>query len=282
MTSDAKSVDAGVRTVLAIAGSDCSGGAGIQADLKTFAAHGVYGMSVITAVTAQNTLGVYGIEPLSPEIVAGQMEAVLSDISPDAAKIGMLYTEGAARAVADKLKKYDVKNIVVDPVLASTSGSPLLEKNALGALTCDIFPLALLITPNIMEAEELAGMKIQDKEGARACAEKLSKKYNAAVLIKGGHARGGADDFLYYEDGSGAKERWLNGKRIKTNNTHGTGCTLSSAIACGLAAGLDIELAVLAAKEYLRGALEAGLDIGGGNGPLDHCWQMRGSGRPAL
>lgn len=282
------------RKVLTIAGSDCSGGAGIQADLKTMTAHGIYGMSVITAITVQNTREVIKSEPVQLDIVAGQIDAVCSDIMPDAVKTGMLFSEGIIDVVSQKIKEYNLKNIVADPVFVSTSGSRLLEPQAEEALKKKLLPLATLLTPNIPEAQALTGISINNKSDMVIAASKLCGITGTNVLIKGGHNTEDANDLLYCTEetamlgikhgcgmenilvtGNG-REIWFTGERINTSNTHGTGCTLSSAIACGLAAGKNIIEAVYSAKSYLSGALKAGLGIGKGNGPVDHCFSIPG------
>lgn len=282
------------RKVLTIAGSDCSGGAGIQADLKTMTAHGIYGMSVITAITVQNTIEVVKSEPVPPDIVAGQIDAVCSDIMPDAVKTGMLFSEKIIDVVSQKIMEYNLKNIVADPVFVSTSGSRLLEPQAEKALREKLLPLATLITPNIPEAQALTGISINNKSDMVLAASRLCEITGTNVLIKGGHNTEDANDLLYCTEetamldtshgcdmenitvtGNG-REIWFTGERISTSNTHGTGCTLSSAIACGLAAGMDIIKAIYLAKAYLAGALKAGLDIGSGNGPVDHCFNIPG------
>ncbi len=247
-----------MNTVLTIAGSDCSGGAGIQADLKTMMAHKVYGMSVITALTAQNTTGVYGIMEVSPEFLEKQIDCVFSDIYPDAVKIGMLSSAELIHTVARKLKQLGAKHIVVDPVMVSTSGSRLLEESASAALMEELVPLAEVITPNIPEAEVLSGMKIATVQDMEEAAKKIAQSYPGAVLIKGGHQLNDANDFLYM----GEKSFWLQGERIDNPNTHGTGCTLSSAIASNLAKGYDMYESVRRAKNYISGALRAGLESG--------------------
>ena len=263
-----------MKTVLSIAGSDCSGGAGIQADLKTMAAHGIYGMSVITAVTAQNTTGVSGIHPVPPEFVEKQIDMVFQDIFPDAVKIGMLSDKGIIRAVAGRLAAWKPQRIVLDPVMISTSGSRLLEPEAEEALIRELLPLAAVITPNLAEGEALSGKTIRsrkDMEEAAAVIAGLVPGNRTGVLLKGGHLTDAADDLLY-ADGCC---RWFPGERIDNPNTHGTGCTLSSAIACRLAEGCTLPESVRLAKEYVAGALKAGLDLGRGSGPLDHSWRMR-------
>lgn len=256
--------------VLSIAGSDCSGGAGIQADLKTITAHKMYGMTVITALTAQNTTGVYGVLEASKEFVAQQIDCVFQDIRPEAVKIGMVSNAEIITAIADKLEEYEAQNIVVDPVMISTSGSRLLNEDAMEALKTRLIPLADIITPNIPEAECLSGMTIESNADMVRAAEKIALFCRGAILIKGGHLEDSADDLLYYED----CPIWFPGRKVNNPNTHGTGCTLSSAIACNLAEGRILEIAVHRAKQYVKGALLAGLDLGAGSGPLDHCFRM--------
>lgn len=259
-----------MKKVLTIAGSDCSGGAGIQADIKTITTHGMYAMSVITAVTAQNTLGVDGIESISPEIVTKQLESVFEDIFPDAVKIGMVQNSATIEAIADSLEKYKPRHIVLDTVMVSTSGKKLLEEEAVEALESRLLPLADIITPNIPEAQVLSGVIIQDKETRVKAAKEIAKKYSGAILIKGGHDKDNADDLLYDK----GEEIWYPGVRIENPNTHGTGCTLSSAIACELAKGSSMDMALKAAKDYITGALKSYLDLGHGSGPLNHMWQQ--------
>lgn len=258
--------------VLTIAGSDSSGGAGIQADLKAMTAFGAYGMSVITALTAQNTTGVYGIYPVSPEFVKSQIDCVFQDIPPRAVKIGMVSQADLIRAIAEKLREYKASQVVLDPVMVSTSGSRLLEEDAIAGLTSQLFPLADVITPNIPEAQVLTGHTIttsRDMEEAAAC---LGEMYHIAVLLKGGHQVEDASDVLYQQ----GKLTWFHGTRIDNPNTHGTGCTLSSAIASGLALGESLEDSIRAAKKYLSDALAFGLNLGKGSGPLNHCvWVKR-------
>lgn len=262
-----------MKTVLTIAGSDCSGGAGIQADLKTIGAHGLYGMSVITSVTSQNTQGVRGVWPVPAEVVEEQLCAVFEDIFPDAVKIGMMAVRENVCAVADCLEKYrDLKGkrpfVVIDPVLISTSGKTLLDPSAVEVLTKRLFPLADLITPNLPEACSLGGETISSAEDRERVAKELSLQYGCSVLIKGGHGEGGADDFLYNsQSGAGT---WYRSERIENRNTHGTGCTLSSAAACGMAVGKPLEETVEDAKKYLTGAIRDGMELGKGNGPLNH------------
>jgi len=257
--------------VLTIAGSDCSGGAGIQADLKTMAAHGVYGMSVLTALTAQNTTGVYGIMDVDPAFVAQQIDCVFEDIRPDAVKIGMVSQAAVIEAIADRLAHYRAGNLVVDPVMVSTSGSRLLSPDAMDALMSRLLPMADLITPNIPEAEVLWGRPIGSAADMEAAAQAIRKATGSAVLVKGGHDVHTANDLLCTPEGC----LWIEGARIDNPNTHGTGCTLSSAIACGLGRGETLEEAVCHAKAYISGALGAMLDLGRGSGPLDHMWVLK-------
>lgn len=258
------------KTVLAIAGSDCSGGAGIQADLKTMMVNSVYGMSAITALTAQNTTGVTGIMEVTPDFLKKQLDAVFMDIYPDAVKIGMVSSKELIEVIAERLSFYEAKNIVVDPVMVATSGARLMSEDALGTLREKLFPLASLLTPNIPEAEILTGMQIETPEDMTAAAEQIGKAYGCAVLVKGGHLKNDANDLLWAE----GKTAWFHGKRIANPNTHGTGCTLSSAIASGLAKGETMEQAVEHAKEYLSNVLGAMLDLGKGSGPMDHGYRF--------
>ncbi len=255
-----------IKKVLSIAGSDCSGGAGIQADLKTIQAHGIYGMSVITSVTAQNTTGVYGVCDMSPEFVGKQMDVVFEDIAPDAVKIGMVSSKDIIREISSKLKKYQPRFIVEDPVMVSTSGCMLMENDAKDMLISELFAIADVITPNMNEAEVLSGISIKDKEDMVKAAEVISKTAKAAILIKGGHMTDCADDLLYVN----GEIHWLRAKKVKNDNTHGTGCTLSSAIACELALGKPLLRAVTDAKKYVYDAISAGLNLGAGSGPLWH------------
>lgn len=259
-----------MKTCLTIAGSDSSGGAGIQADLKTMTVNGVYAMSVITALTAQNTQGVTGILDVSPEFITEQMDAVFTDIYPDAIKIGMVSSPEIVEAIAASLEKYQAKNIVLDPVMVATSGAKLLKEEAMDSLINRLIPLADVITPNIPEGEILAGMEITNEDEMIKAAEKIGKKYDCAVLLKGGHRVNDANDLLY-KDG---KFKWFRSERIDNPNTHGTGCTLSSAIGANLANGYDIDQAIEKAKDYLTGALRAGLDLGKGSGPLMHNYKI--------
>ena len=260
-----------MRTALTIAGSDSSGGAGIQADIKTMSAHGIYAMSAVTALTAQNTTGVTDILESTPSFLANQLDAVFTDIFPDAVKIGMVSSADLISVIAEKLTRYGARHIVVDPVMVATSGSKLLRDDAIGALTEKLLPLAEVLTPNIPEAEILADMKIENPADMEAAAQAISEKYGCAVLCKGGHDLNDANDLLW-KDGAG---RWFKGRRIANPNTHGTGCTLSSAIASNLAKGYGLDESVEKAKAYISGALAAMLDLGHGSGPMDHAFDIR-------
>lgn len=255
-----------MKTVLTIAGSDCSGGAGIQADIKTICMNGGYAMSVITALTAQNTMGVSDIYEVTPGFLQAQLKAVFDDIFPDAIKIGMVSDEKLIRVIADCLHEYKAKNIVLDPVMVATSGAKLIKDEAIATLTEYLMPLSSVITPNIPEAVILSGMAIESTEDMEKAAKVIYGKYGCSVLLKGGHSLNDANDLLYGENGA----QWFIGKRLDNKNTHGTGCTLSSAIATNLAKGQDMNSAVEKAKDYISGALSAGLDLGHGSGPLMH------------
>ena len=259
-----------MKTALTIAGSDCSGGAGIQADIKTMTMNGVYAMSAITALTAQNTTGVRKIQESTPEFLEQQIDAVFEDIFPDAVKIGMVSSSEIVCVIADRLKYHKAKNIVVDPVMVATSGSSLMKTDAVNTLIGELLPIATLITPNIPEAEVLSGLSIENKEDMQTVAKAISDKYNCAVLLKGGHSINDANDLLY----ANGEYRWFYGKRIDNPNTHGTGCTLSSAIASNLAKGFDIFDSVQRAKEYISCALEAQLNLGQGSGPIKHNFNL--------
>ena len=256
---------------LTIAGTDPSGGAGTAADMKTFTATKVYGMSVVTAVVAQNTCGVYSVRNIDADMVKAQLDAVFTDIFPDAVKIGMVSTSETIKAIAEKLKKYRPRNLVLDTVMVSTSGHRLLDAGAEKDLVRVLMPLSDIITPNIPEAEVLCGFEISDKELMIKAAEKIAENYNGYILLKGGHLSDCSDD-LFFRDG---KAEWFSGKHIETKNTHGTGCTLSSAIAANLAKGYPMRESVRNAKEYVAGALSAGLDLGKGSGPVDHCFNIK-------
>ena len=259
-----------MKTALSIAGSDTSGGAGIQADLKTMTMNGVFAMSAITALTAQNTTGVQGIFEVTPEFLGMQIDSVFTDIRPDAVKIGMVSSVNLISVIAEKLTAYHAENIVVDPVMVATSGAKLISEDAVSALKEKLLPLATVVTPNIPEAEVLADMKITSPADV-VTAEIISKAYHCAVLCKGGHSMNDANDLLYDEKGA----HWFRGKRIDNPNTHGTGCTLSSAIAANLAKGNDLETEVERAKEYISGALAAMLDLGAGSGPMNHAFDLK-------
>ena len=255
-----------MKTALTIAGSDSSGGAGIQADLKTMTLNGVYAMSVLTALTAQNTLGVTGILPVPPAFLVQQMDAVFSDIPPDAVKIGMVASAPLIEAIGERLRFYSAKHIVVDPVMVSTSGSRLLDGGAETTLTRVLFPLAEVITPNLPGAEVLSHRTIRREEDMEAAAQAIYEAYGCAVLCKGGHRVSDANDYLWDVTAG----QWFRGERIHNPNTHGTGCTLSSAMAANLAKGFSLADSVRRAKTYLSGALGAMLDLGQGAGPMDH------------
>lgn len=259
-----------MKTALTIAGSDSSGGAGIQADIKTMTANGVYAMSAITALTAQNTLGVTSIMEVTPDFLRDQLDSVFTDIYPDAVKTGMVSSEGLIEVIAQKLLEYKAKNIVVDPVMVATSGAKLISDDAIETLKKKLLPLATVITPNIPEAEVLSGVTITSEDQMLSAARKIHETFGCAVLCKGGHQINDANDLLYKRDSF----MWFKGKRIDNKNTHGTGCTLSSAIASNLAKGMELDESVKAAKEYISGALSAMLDLGKGSGPLNHAYQL--------
>ena len=261
-----------MRTALTIAGSDSSGGAGIQADIKTMTCNGVYAMSAITALTAQNTVGVTGIMEVTPEFLGEQLDNIFTDIYPDAVKIGMVSSAPLIVKIAEKLKEYKAKNIVVDPVMIATSGSKLISEEAIASLKEYLLPIADILTPNIPETEVLSGMAVKTEEDMVLAAGKISQSYHCAVLCKGGHQLNDANDLLYFEN----SYKWFYGKRIDNPNTHGTGCTLSSAIASNFAKGCDLDTSVERAKAYISGALEAMLDIGKGSGPVKHGFNLSG------
>ena len=261
-----------MRTALSIAGSDSSGGAGIQADLKTMTMNGVFAMSAVTALTAQNTTGVRSVMEATPAFLADELDAVFEDIRPDAVKTGMVSSSALIRVIAQKLKQYEAKNIVVDPVMVATSGARLLAEEALQTMKAELLPLADVVTPNIPEAEILSGMTITNAEEMRAAAKQIHDAYGCAVLLKGGHRVNDANDLLY----DGETFTWFEGRRIDNPNTHGTGCTLSSAIAANLAKGYSLSDAVRRSKEYISGALAAMLDLGQGSGPMNHAFDLRG------
>lgn len=259
-----------MKTALTIAGSDCSGGAGIQADLKTMTVNGVYAMSAITALTAQNTTGVAGILEVTPDFLKQQIDMIFDDIRPDAVKIGMVSSSALIRVIAERLRFYHAENIVVDPVMVATSGSALMKNDAVETLIDQLLPLATLVTPNIPEAQVLSGMSIETEEEMEAAARKIGDACHCAVLVKGGHNINDANDLLYAD----GKLQWFYGKRIDNPNTHGTGCTLSSAIAANLAKGYPLTQSVQKAKEYISGALAAMLDLGKGSGPMNHAFML--------
>ena len=259
-----------MKTALTIAGSDCSGGAGIQADLKTMAMNGVFAMSAITALTAQNTTGVRAIQEATPEFLKDQIDAVFEDIRPDAVKIGMVSSAELIKVIAERLDYYKAENIVVDPVMVATSGSELMKTDAVSVLTRELLPLATLVTPNIPEAEVLSGQSVHTKEDMERVAKMIGDTYGCAVLLKGGHSINDANDLLY----ANGNYKWFSGKRINNPNTHGTGCTLSSAIASNLAKGYDLETSIRRAKDYISGALAAMLDLGQGSGPMNHAFDL--------
>ena len=259
-----------MRTALSIAGSDSSGGAGIQADLKTMTLNGVFAMSAVTALTAQNTTGVTGILEATPEFLRQQIDAVFEDIRPDAVKIGMVSSEGLIEVIADRLTAYKAVNIVVDPVMVATSGSKLLVDDAVTALKTKLLPLATVATPNVPEAEILSGMTIRTEADMEKAAKAISRELGCAVLCKGGHNVNDANDLLWAD----GKATWFRGRRIDNPNTHGTGCTLSSAIAANLAKGFNLTDSVQRAKDYISGALAAMLDLGRGRGPMNHAFDL--------
>ncbi len=258
------------KTALTIAGSDCSGGAGIQADLKTMTMNGVYAMSAITALTAQNTTGVRAIQESTPEFLKQQIDAIFEDIYPDAVKIGMVSSSELIRVIADRLKYYKAKNVVVDPVMVATSGSSLMKTDAVQTLIEELLPIATLVTPNIPEAQVLSEIPVKSKKDMLSAAKFIGDTYGCAVLLKGGHRINDANDLLY----ANGEMVWFEGKRIDNPNTHGTGCTLSSAVASNLAKGFDLAASVQRAKDYISCALAAMLDLGKGSGPMDHAFDL--------
>ena len=261
-----------MKTALSIAGSDSCGGAGIQAEIKTMTLNGVYAMSAITALTAQNTTGVRSIMESTPNFLKDQIDAVFEDIRPDAVKIGMVSSAELIKVIADRLAYYKAENIVVDPVMVATSGSELMKTDAVSVLTRELLPLATLVTPNIPEAEALSGQTVHTKDDMERVAKLIGDTYSCAVLLKGGHSINDANDLLY----ANGSYKWFSGKRINNPNTHGTGCTLSSAIASNLAKGYDLESSIQRAKDYISGALSAMLDLGQGSGPMNHAFALNG------
>ena len=274
MSAEAPSCPRRPKSVLSIAGSDSSGGAGIQADIKTIEALGLYAQTAITALTAQNTTGVSAVAATEPSMVAAQIDAVFADIVPDAVKVGMVPSGDVARAIVDRLRSHGARSIVVDPVMVATSGAALADE---GSVSSELFGMAAVVTPNIPEAEALLGRvtrrgcRIASEEDAEHAARALARHFGCAFLVKGGHGAHDANDVLVTPEGDVC---WLRAERVDNPNTHGTGCTLSSAIACGLAQGLSLPSAVESAKKYLGGCLRAYLDLGRGSGPLDHMWRF--------
>lgn len=266
-----------MKTALTIAGSDCSGGAGIQADIKTMTMNSVYAMSAITALTAQNTTGVSGILEVTPEFLAKQMDMIFTDIRPDAVKIGMVPNSALIKTIAERLAFYQAGNIVVDPVMVATSGADLMQSDAVITMKNSLLPIATLITPNIPEAEVLTGMKIENEDDMGKAALCINKAFGCSVLLKGGHSINDANDLLCRN----GEIKWFYGKRIDNPNTHGTGCTLSSAIAANLAKGFDLDTSVQRAKDYISGALSAQLDLGQGSGPMNHAFDLTGEYKKA-
>ncbi len=261
-----------MKTALTVAGSDCSGGAGIQADIKTMTANGVYAMSAITALTAQNTTGVTGISEVTPDFLAQQMDMICTDIRPDAVKIGMVSNSELIKTIVERLTFYKAENIVVDPVMVATSGADLMKSEAVITMKERLLPIATLATPNIPEAEVLTGMRIVNEADMVAAAVMMNQTYGCAVLIKGGHRVSDANDLLC----KNGETKWFYGKHIDNPNTHGTGCTLSSAIAANLAKGFDLDTSVQRAKDYISGALSAQLNLGHGAGPMNHAFNLNG------
>lgn len=261
-----------MKRVLTIAGSDSGGGAGIQADIKTMTMNGVFAMSAITALTAQNTTGVQGIYEVTPEFLARQIDSVFTDLRPDAVKIGMVSSSPLIETIAERLRFYRAENIVVDPVMVATSGARLIAEEAVDTLKRCLFPLSAVLTPNIPEAEVLCGETIKTVKEMEQAAQIIGKRFSCAVLLKGGHTVNDANDLLY----DSGTLRWFYGKRIDNPNTHGTGCTLSSAIASNIAKGFSLTESVERAKEYISGALGAMLDLGAGSGPMAHNFNLSG------
>ncbi len=261
-----------MNTALTIAGSDSCGGAGIQADIKTMISNGVYAMSAVTALTAQNTTGVTGIMEASPDFLKEQLDNIFTDIFPDAVKIGMVSSKELIKVISKTLKMYDAKNIVVDPVMVATSGAKLISDEAVATLKEELLPMACILTPNIPETEVLSGMSVKNEEDMIAAAKAISETYHCAVLCKGGHQLNDANDLLYRN----GDFKWFYGKRIDNPNTHGTGCTLSSAIASNLAKGFELDTSVERAKAYISGALADMLNLGRGSGPMNHGFAITG------
>lgn len=259
-----------MKKVLSIAGSDCSGGAGIQADLKTFSAHGVFGMTVITSVVAENTCRVIEYQDVRPDIIAKQIDAVFEDIPPDAVKVGMLPNRDAMRIVADRLREWQAKNVVIDPVMYAKNGCELMDSGAIDALIANVIPLADVLTPNVPEAERICGMRIQSRDDMIEAAHSIHNIGCGSVIIKGGHSDGDAADILF----DGNEVYCFTSPRINTKNTHGTGCTFSSAIAANLAKEYSVNESVGLAKDYITAAIEHSLEIGQGHGPTNHFYNF--------
>lgn len=261
-----------MKTALTIAGSDSSGGAGIQADIKTMCMNGVYAMSAVTALTAQNTTGVRAIQESTPEFLKEQIDSIFEDIYPAAVKIGMVSSAELIRVIAERLRFYEAKNIVVDPVMVATSGSTLMKTDAVETLIAELLPIATVVTPNIPEGEILSGMSINSEDAMVRASKKIGDSYNCAVLLKGGHNINDANDLLYFN----GEHTWFRGERIDNPNTHGTGCTLSSAVASNLAKGFSLNESVKRAKDYISRALKAQLNLGKGSGPMAHNFDLTG------
>lgn len=259
-----------MKKVLSIAGSDCSGGAGIQSDIKTIIMHKMYAMSVITAITAQNTTGVFSVVESSPELVSEQLDAVFTDIFPDSVKIGMVSNRENIKIISNRLKHYDAKNIVLDPVMVSTSGYKLISDDAIQSIKDYLFPISSVITPNIYEAEILSGVVVKNEQDMVKSAKKIAENFNGAILIKGGHLKNSSNDLLYQE----GKFHWFKVKKINNPNTHGTGCTLSSSISCNLANGYSVKSSISNAKNYINRCLNCMLNLGKGSGPINHLGQI--------
>ena len=257
---------------MTIAGTDPSGGAGIQADIKTMTANGVFALTAVTALVAQNTTGVKSIQESAPDFLAEQLDCVFTDIFPDAVKTGMVASVPLIEVIADKLAQYQAKNIVVDPVMVATSGDRLISEDALETLKSRLLPLAAVLTPNIPEAEILSGMTIETQEGMTRAAQAIGEAYGCAVRLSRGGIRSATPTIS--SGGPAAGGRWFRSRRVDNPNTHGTGCTLSSAIASNLAKGFGLETAVQRAKDYIFGALSAQLNLGHGSGPMDHMWDL--------
>lgn len=259
-----------MKTVLTIGGSDCTGGSGIQADLKTFTAHKTYGMSAITGLVAQNTTNVFDKEAVDPDFLSTQLTTILEDVTPDAVKVGLIPNKELVTVIANKLKEYSIRNIVVDPVMTSSSGAKLAEYDVVTSLITQLMPISAVITPNMAEAKILCGKEVKTKDDMLAAAEKIQEIVFVPIMIKGGGLTDSADDLLYY----GGEIYWFNGPKIPGNTTYGAGCTLAAAIAAQLAQENTLEASIRAAKVYLSGAIHSGLDIGSGTGPVNHCWNM--------